>query len=96
MDVTVAALGIVDVIGTIDIPEVFGAYANVVTRLAGKPKRRNEDSQSRAEGSASDSADRIALLYGRDRLSAGNVRISDPLCCGISRPVTLRTEYWDS
>ncbi len=33
---TVAALGIVDVIGTIDIPEVFGAYANVVAQVAGK------------------------------------------------------------
>lgn len=32
----VAAIGIVDVIGTIDIPEVFGAYANVVAQVAGK------------------------------------------------------------
>src|SRR5512137_1851291 len=27
---TVAAIGIVDVVGTIDLPEVFGAYADVV------------------------------------------------------------------
>ena len=33
---TVAAIGIVDVIGTIDIPEVFGAYADVVRQVAGK------------------------------------------------------------
>lgn len=32
----IAAIGIVDVIGTIDIPEVFGAYANVVAQVAGK------------------------------------------------------------
>ena len=32
----VAAIGIVDVIGTIDIPEVFGAYADVVAQVAGK------------------------------------------------------------
>ena len=33
---TVAAIGIVDVIGAIDIPEVFGAYADVVAQVAGK------------------------------------------------------------
>jgi len=33
---TVAAIGIVDVIGTIDIPEVFGAYADVVAQVRGK------------------------------------------------------------
>ena len=32
----VAAIGIVDVIGTIDIPEVFGAYADVLAQVAGK------------------------------------------------------------
>ncbi len=32
----VAAIGIVDVIGTIDIPEVFGAYADVVAQVARK------------------------------------------------------------
>ena len=30
---TIAAVGIVDVIGTIDIPEVFGNYANVVRQV---------------------------------------------------------------
>jgi len=30
---TVAALGIVDVIGTIDIPEVFGAYGDVIKQV---------------------------------------------------------------
>lgn len=33
---TVAAIGIVDVIGTIDIPEVFGSYADVVRQVRGK------------------------------------------------------------
>ena len=32
----VAAIGIVDVIGTIDIPEVFGAYVDVLAQVAGK------------------------------------------------------------
>ena len=30
----IAAIGVVDVIGTIDIPEVFGNYANVVKQVA--------------------------------------------------------------
>ena len=30
---TVAALGVVDVIGTIDIPEVFGAYGDVIKQV---------------------------------------------------------------
>ncbi|HOU71504.1 MAG TPA: DUF2111 domain-containing protein [Methanothrix sp.] len=30
---TVAAVGIVDVIGTIDIPEVFGAYGDVIKQV---------------------------------------------------------------
>lgn len=61
---TVAAIGIVDVIGTIDIPEVFGAYADVVAQVRGKAPEKNEDSKSRAKGSATDGADRIALLSG--------------------------------
>ncbi len=32
----VAAIGIVDVIGTIDIPEVFGAYEDVLKQVSGK------------------------------------------------------------
>lgn len=32
----VAALGVVDVIGTIDIPEVFGAYGDVLKQVSGK------------------------------------------------------------
>ncbi|OPY50790.1 MAG: hypothetical protein A4E49_02582 [Methanosaeta sp. PtaU1.Bin112] len=32
----VAAVGIVDVIGTIDIPEVFGAYEAVIKQVSGK------------------------------------------------------------
>ena len=32
----VAAIGIVDVIGTIDIPEVFGAYEAVLKQVSGK------------------------------------------------------------
>ena len=30
----IAAIGVVDVIGTIDIPEVFGNYANVMKQVA--------------------------------------------------------------
>jgi hypothetical protein len=33
---TVAAIGVVDVIGTIDLPEVFGAYADVVRQVSEK------------------------------------------------------------
>ena len=33
---TVAAIGVVDVIGTIDIPEVFGAYADIVRQVSEK------------------------------------------------------------
>jgi hypothetical protein len=33
---TVAAIGIVDVVGTVDIPEVFGAYASVVKQVSSK------------------------------------------------------------
>jgi hypothetical protein len=37
----VAAIGIVDVIGTIDIPEVFGAYEAVLKQVSGKvPERK--------------------------------------------------------
>ncbi|MCX6677097.1 MAG: DUF2111 domain-containing protein [Methanothrix sp.] len=32
----VAAIGVVDVIGTIDIPEVFGAYGDVLKQVSGK------------------------------------------------------------
>lgn len=32
----IAAVGIVDVIGTIDIPEVFGAYGEVLKQVSGK------------------------------------------------------------
>lgn len=33
---TIAAVGVVDVVGTIDIPEVFGAYADVVRQVGEK------------------------------------------------------------
>lgn len=32
----IAAVGVVDVIGTIDIPEVFGAYGDVLKQVSGK------------------------------------------------------------
>jgi hypothetical protein len=31
----IAAVGVVDVIGTIDIPEVFGAYGDVIKQVQG-------------------------------------------------------------
>ncbi len=31
-----AAIGVVDVVGTIDLPEVFGAYADVVKQVSEK------------------------------------------------------------
>ncbi len=33
---TIAAVGIVDVVGTIDLPEVFGAYAGVLKQVSEK------------------------------------------------------------
>lgn len=37
----IAAVGVVDVIGTIDIPEVFGAYGDVLKQVSGKvPERK--------------------------------------------------------
>ena len=33
---TIAAVGVVDIIGTVDIPEVFGAYAEVVKQVSEK------------------------------------------------------------
>jgi len=36
----IAAIGVVDVIGTIDIPEVFGAYGDVIKQVQGKPIER--------------------------------------------------------
>lgn len=33
---TIAAIGIVDVVGTIDLPEVFGAYAGVLRQVSEK------------------------------------------------------------
>ncbi len=33
---TIAAIGVVDIIGTVDIPEVFGAYADVVKQVSEK------------------------------------------------------------
>jgi len=36
----IAAVGVVDVVGTIDIPEVFGAYAEVVKQVDVKDKER--------------------------------------------------------
>ncbi len=33
---TIAAIGVVDIIGTVDIPEVFGAYAEVVKQVSEK------------------------------------------------------------
>ncbi|MCX6672219.1 MAG: DUF2111 domain-containing protein [Methanothrix sp.] len=32
----IAAIGVVDVIGTIDIPEVFGAYGDVLKQVSGE------------------------------------------------------------
>jgi len=32
----IAAIGVVDMIGTIDIPEVFGAYGDVLKQVSGK------------------------------------------------------------
>lgn len=34
--VVIAAVGVVDVIGTVDIPEIFGAYAEVVKQVSEK------------------------------------------------------------
>lgn len=31
---TIAALGVVDIIGTVDIPEIFGAYTNVIKQVS--------------------------------------------------------------
>ncbi len=36
---TIAALGVVDVIGTVDIPEVFGTYTEVVKQVSEKQKQ---------------------------------------------------------
>lgn len=36
---TIAAVGVVDVVGTIDIPEVFGAYEDVLKQVKGTEKR---------------------------------------------------------
>ncbi len=36
----VAVIGVVDVIGTIDIPEVFGAYGDVLKQVSGKVPAR--------------------------------------------------------
>ena len=36
---TIAAVGVVDVAGTIDIPEVFGAYEDVLKQVKGTEKR---------------------------------------------------------
>lgn len=33
---TIAVIGVVDVVGTIDLPEVFGAYADVVRQVSEK------------------------------------------------------------
>jgi hypothetical protein len=33
---TIAAVGVVDVVGTIDLPEVFGAYADIVRQVSEK------------------------------------------------------------
>ena len=33
---TIAAVGVVDVVGTIDLPEVFGAYADVLRQVSEK------------------------------------------------------------
>ena len=37
---TIAAVGVVDVVGTIDLPEVFGAYADVVKQVERKDQER--------------------------------------------------------
>lgn len=36
---TIAAVGVVDVVGTIDIPEVFGAYEDVLKQVKGIENR---------------------------------------------------------
>lgn len=36
---TIAAVGVVDIIGTVDIPEVFGTYTEVVKQVSEKQKR---------------------------------------------------------
>jgi hypothetical protein len=36
----VAAVGVVDIVGTIDIPEVFGAYEDVLKQVKGSPEKR--------------------------------------------------------
>lgn len=33
---TIAAIGVVDVIGTVDLPEVFGAYTDIVRQVSEK------------------------------------------------------------
>jgi hypothetical protein len=33
---TIAAVGVVDVVGTIDLPEVFGAYADIIRQVSEK------------------------------------------------------------
>jgi hypothetical protein len=33
---TIAAIGVVDVVGTIDLPEVFGAYSDVIRQVSEK------------------------------------------------------------
>ena len=42
----IAAVGVVDVIGTIDIPEVFGAYGDVIKQVQGAAPERNENPES--------------------------------------------------
>jgi hypothetical protein len=36
----IAAMGIVDLAGTVDLPEVFGAYSEVVKQVSSKPSDR--------------------------------------------------------
>jgi hypothetical protein len=43
---TIAAMGVVDVVGTIELPEVFGAYEDVVRQVLEKGSEKNESSES--------------------------------------------------
>ena len=36
----VAAVGVVDVAGTVDLPDVFGAYSDVVRQVSKKPTEK--------------------------------------------------------
>ncbi len=39
-DTVIAAVGVVDVVGTVDLPEVFGAYADVLRQVSEKASEK--------------------------------------------------------